>query len=118
MSALRYSRPGIAGTVLVDLGPAIGRASHAGVGGTMVTGVKPKPLPVAATTPERRAQMAEYRAKLAADQTCGKVMPVLNTRCARTRGHGHSCRSTETLRADAESRRAGRVPRDIRDSLR
>lgn len=39
VSALRFSRPGIVGTILVDLGPAVGRTTHtrgAIYGGVMV----------------------------------------------------------------------------------
>jgi DNA-binding CsgD family transcriptional regulator len=60
MSALRVSRPGIAGTTLIDLGPACGRVLHtrgpvAPLGGMLV---------VAESEATRKARMhADYRAR-------------------------------------------------------
>lgn len=102
MSALRISRPGIPGTTLIDLGPSVARLTHGGTGGSLVTGQKPRPLPVAATTPERRKQMAEYRAKVA--KPCGRWIILARAECARNRQHKGSCTTAERLRKQAEAR--------------
>lgn len=85
MAALRYSRPGIPGTDLVIIGPANGRTHGTRYGsrggpvihGAFVTGesqrmrelrmqreamARARGDALEATTPERRAQMAAYKA--------------------------------------------------------
>jgi hypothetical protein len=87
VSALRIAAPGQP-IRHIDLGPSVGRRSFtrgAVYGGVLVTPIAPKPLPVAATSPERRAQMKAYKDEHVA---CGFVMPRTSEKCARRKGHG------------------------------
>lgn len=105
MSALRISRPGIAGTVLIDQGPA-NSGTRTYIGGSLVTGesgTKRVPPPLPSVTPERRAQMAAYRARK--DIRCGARMRTHDT-CARTLGHRGDHMGSEALERQAMRRRS------------
>jgi len=70
---------------------------------------------VPATTPERRAQMAVYRAKRGEAlkpevvplivETCGRKLPWAGSVCARMPGHGWDCRDRERMDRDSNRRR-------------
>lgn len=109
MSALRVSIPGKP-TVLVDLGPDYGRASHARGsvhGGALVTAM-PKPKPPSEV--KRAYERAAYAARRAPRETkpCGRWIIRRRAECARTKGHNGSCTTAERLAKLAEARRAGR----------
>ena len=110
MSALRIGRPGHP-TVLIDLGPGVGRASHARGsihGGALVVAAPPKKREPAVMTPKRRAQVeaahAGYKARIA--RPCGKWMILKRAECARTKGHTSDCMSADTIEAQRLRRRA------------
>lgn len=106
MSVLRYSRPGTAGTVLVDQGPA-NSGTRTYIGGSLVTGesgTKRVPPPLPATTPERRAQMAAYKAR--ANTPCGAGVPTSKKPCARTLGHRDLHMDAETMERKSLARRS------------
>lgn len=97
MSALRVSRPGIAGTTLVDLGPSVGRITHTRgpVYGTIAVSGSPLPKP---TIPQagNRVGLRDIPAR------CGHLMPKNNETCARRAGHTkddhRSARNLEAIR--------------------
>lgn len=99
MSALRISRRGYE-TVLIDQGPANpypwGKRRP---GGQLVTGQKAAPLPIPATTGERRAQMAQYVARRTAEAEglCGRKMEKRSGTCARAKGHTDTCRTRDWM---------------------
>lgn len=68
-------------------------------GGQLVTGQKAAPLPIPATTGERRAQMAQYVARRTAeaDGLCGRKMEKRSGTCARAKGHTDTCRTRDWM---------------------
>ena len=103
MAVLRLNRPGMSPT-FIDLGPCLGVA-HVRYGGELVTARKAPVLP-RATTPERRAQMAEYRARIT--DPCRRLLKT-GALCARTSGHAGEHQSPEALRKQTLRRRAGKA---------
>lgn len=104
MSALRIAAPGQP-IRHIDLGPSVGRRSFtrgAVYGGVLVTPIAPKPLPLAATSPERRAQMKSYND--ANRPRCGFLMPKVRETCARRPGHRDDHKSARAMRETAERR--------------
>lgn len=114
MAFLRVVRQGhpINPDLFVDLGPSVGRRVHtrgAVFGGEMVTGQKPKPLPVKPTNGRDRARMKAYReaAKVAKPPVlCGRWMILARAECGRTKGHRDDCMSRERMERRAEARRS------------
>lgn len=105
MAALRIAQPGTA-VRHIDLGPSYGRAQRPTYGGELVTARKAPPVLSQATTPVRRAQMAEYRARIT--NPCRRLLKT-GALCARTSGHGGEHQSPEALRKQTLRRRAGKA---------
>ena len=104
MAVLRLNRPGMSPT-FIDLGPCLGVA-HVRYGGELVTSRKGAPMLTQPTTPARRAQMAEYKARIT--NPCRWVMRT-GAACARTSGHNGEHQSADALRKQTLRRRAGRA---------
>ena len=99
MSALRISRPGIAGTTLVDLGPD---APH-------VSGHRFYLLSEVASS--RRPPQSQVYTVKRADYTgprCGHLMPKLGERCYRRPHDGPDHRSEASVKADIARRQSPR----------
>ena len=110
MSALRISRPGQE-TLLIDQGPSNSRPWGArSIGGQMVTARHAVPLPVPATTGQRRAQIAAYHAKKRAEAggECGLKMKRRSGYCALVKGHKDSCRTRDWMDRKAAEVRSSR----------
>lgn len=113
MSALRISRPGIAGTTLIPLddgaSPRIDRA-RSGISFTPLTeaqpffrGMRGVEIRAKATEPRKRAMTVVPR--------CGRPVMGLGRKptgeaCYRRPGHGESCRDKATVERDNARRRA------------
>ena len=111
MSALRISRPGIAGTTLIPLEPARARIDRArsGISFTPLTeairpftGMTRLEIRAKPDAPRRRAMTVVPR--------CGKPVMGLGRKptgelCWRRPGHGESCRSRAAVERDNERRR-------------
>lgn len=115
MSALRLSRPGFPTELIILDEGAVGRVTHTryGLKGTYIGGAlvteHPKPARILpSVTPERLAQMAEYRARVR--ESCAKplVVRAKGRHCARAKGHGGECASQEALTAKALRQRTPR----------
>ena len=107
MSAIRISRPGIAGTTLIDLGPDTPhRASgmffyqlhEATVTRTLSPGGQVSNLP----HPQNRRTMPYTGPR------CGHFMPVAKATCFRRPHNDNDHRSEERVKADIERRRSPR----------
>ncbi len=113
MSALRLGRlpDGTRDIRIVDDG-AVGRIhmTRYGMRGAFVVGQKPAPLPVPATSPARRAQIAEYKARKRAGVLCRRVMRS-SKECFRSLGHRGECRNAESMELRAARKRTGGVVR-------
>ena len=103
MSALRYSRPGIAGTTLVDLGPDAPRSS--GHRFYLLSEVSTRTA-LQPRQPDRLGRVIK-RASYTGPR-CGYVMPKTGEACYR-RPHGsRDHRSEASVKADIERRHAPR----------
>jgi hypothetical protein len=130
VSVLRFSRPGIVGTTLVDLGPNVGRVQHtrgAITGGTIVVGGLRGRTVAQSEAAEKRANGAavssnaaaarryyernkelileRQRAARAAERPpCRKWMIIARQECARSARHHGACSTRDSMERD---RRAG-----------
>ena len=102
MSALRISRPGIAGTTLVDLGPDTPRAMghRFYLLGEVATNTVLRPQPDRAGRTINRASYQGPR--------CGYLMPKLGETCYRRPHLGKDHRSEASVKADIQRRQAPR----------
>ena len=112
MSALRINVPGEP-VRHIDLGPAVGRLTGRGIGGSLVQGNTNAERILPSTTPARRAQMAEYRARRGEGpvvplhaETCGRTMPVTGMPCARRPRHNDYCKDRRAMDQDSLRRRS------------
>jgi hypothetical protein len=112
MSALRISRPGIAGTTLIDLGPDRPHRPKGSVpGGVLVVGGRMQRT----VDQARAAAIVKHRdevrarqeaAREAARPKCGRWIIVSRAECARKPKHAGSCTSAARLAKLAEMRRS------------
>ena len=102
MSALRYSRPGIAGTTLVDLGPDTphpsGHRFYLLSEVSSSSALKPK-------QPERKGTINR---PAYSGPRCGYLMPKLGEVCYRRPHGGRDHRSEASVKADIQRRHAPR----------
>lgn len=100
MSALRISRPGIAGTTLVPLGPETPRSS----GHTFYLLTEATPSKALAPQQPPREGRVVVR-KPYTGPRCGYVLPLLGEPCYRRPHTGRDHRSEAAVKADMQRRR-------------
>ena len=103
MSALRYSRPGIAGTTLVDLGPD---APHTSGHRFYLLSELTASRALTPGGPERQGRT--IKRAVYSGPRCGYLMPKLGEVCYRRPHGGKDHRSEASVKADIQRRHAPR----------